>query len=192
MRAWEDYGDVQLPDDAVTHVNRFNITAMGYYQLNSYLSLGVEPGFAKRGAACVPGWWDENPGFTGDTQLTLNYAELPLMVKGQFSIFNSNFQLRAKLGYGVAYMVSAFEEVVDLQTDEQLLYQKVDFDQRNLNRWDHGMYAGFGFGYQLGVGNLLLESTYFRSPKDTDGDNTSKNRSITVDLGYSITLSDLF
>tara|TARA_R110001592_G_scaffold40359_3_gene132592 strand:+ start:4073 stop:4741 length:669 start_codon:yes stop_codon:yes gene_type:complete len=188
-QAWEDYGDVNLPDDAIIHVNRFNVTTMGYYRLTPHFSLGIEPGFVKRGAACVPGWWGDTPGFSGDTQLTLNYVEMPLMLAANVPFWSQKLEFKAKLGYGLAYMVSANEKRVDLETNEELFKGKVDFDRRNLNRWDNGVYLGIGFGYQIGKGSLLLESTYFRSPKNADESNASKNRSVNINLGYAFLLS---
>ena len=111
-RAWQNYGDVVLPDDAVTHIHGFNAEFQMYYQLNRFLSLGVEPAFTRRGAACVPGWnggINPNPIFPGDSRFLLDYVEAPLMIQGNFGFFNNRFVVQPALGYGWSMMVNGRE-----------------------------------------------------------------------------------
>ena len=70
-RAWQNYGDVVVPDDAITHIHGFHANLQGYYAFNKYFQIGIEPGFARRGAACIPGWnggINPNPIFPGDSK----------------------------------------------------------------------------------------------------------------------------
>jgi len=39
--AWEEYGDIGLPDDADITIERFQVAAFAYQSLNSWLSIGI-------------------------------------------------------------------------------------------------------------------------------------------------------
>ena len=190
-KAWEDYGDVDLPEDAEIDVSGFNISGLAYYRLNNYLQVGIEPGYIQRGAACVPGWnGGFDPIFEGDTKLFLNYAELPLMVSGNVSFFQKKFEIFGKAGYGLTFLTTAYSEEIDLGSDEPAIRTKLtlDDDSSNLNRWDHGFYGGLGIAYNLGRNQFFVESDYFMGLKDAERSNTSKNRSIDFSIGYLIRL----
>src|SRR6185369_7803856 len=69
--SWENYGDVNLPDNAKTHVNGMHFTGLAYVKADQYFSIGVEPGYVQKGAACFPGSFL----FFYDTKFQLNYIE---------------------------------------------------------------------------------------------------------------------
>ena len=184
VRAWEEYGDVNLPADARIHVDRMQYTALAYYSINKYLRVGVEPGFVQRGAACIPGWVEAPGGFTGDTKFLLNYVELPIMIQGSLPVFKQ-LHLQAKAGYGISYIVSASMETSFPGTDQPSVMSKLDFAANpNLRKWDNGLYGAAGFAYYFGKNQLFAETVFYAASRDFDQENTSKNRSIHIGIGY--------
>ncbi len=187
-RAWEKY-DVEVPDDARIHVRGFNIAGMVYLKVNNYLSIGVEPGYIERGAACVPGWNSIDPGFRGDTELFLKYAEMPVMVKSQLPLFNGKLEVFGKAGYGMAYMTTAFEQTTDLDGILPAVRSKIDLSNDDrLNRLDHGFYSTIGLSKSLGKGKIFIETAYYGSVRDADRNNFSKNRNLNFNIGYLLDL----
>ncbi len=190
--AWEQYGDVDLPDDAEIDISGFNISSQVYYKLNNHLQLGIEPGVVKRGAACRPGWnIGPDPFFNADTKILLNYVEAPIMVLGNLGFFQNKLELFGKIGYGAAYLSSGVLEQLQQGTgfDDPVLKTPLDLSKSsNMNRWDHGAYAGMGLGYNLGRHQVFIESDFYMGMKDAERFNTSKNRSVDFSIGYLIRL----
>lgn len=188
-RAWEKY-DVDVPDDARIHVRGFNIAGMVYLKLNDHLSIGVEPGYIERGAACVPGWnTGITPIFRGDTELFLKYTELPMMVQGNLPVLNGKFEVFGKAGYGIAYMTAAFQKVTDLDGIVPSVRSKLDLSNDDrLNRLDHGFHGTVGLSKSLGKGRIFLETAYYSSVRDADRSNFSKNRNLNFNVGYLLDL----
>lgn len=183
--AKEDYGDVILPENAETTVNRFNIHATTYYIIDTYFSVGVEPGYTGRGAACVPGFFI--PVF--DTKYLLNYAELPILFKGSLPLFKNKIALFGKVGIGTSFLVAAYEEQEDLFGDLPTARMKMPLDNNGvLNRWDYGIYNGAGLSYNLSKSQIYFAFDYYYGLADAEKYNTSKNRSFNFNLGYSIFL----
>ena len=188
-RAWEKY-DVEVPEDAEIHVKGFNIAALAYLKLNNFLSIGIEPGYVERGAACIPGWdGGIDPGFDGDTELFLKYAELPFMLQGNLPLFKGKLEAFGKAGYGLAYMTAAYERTVDLDGINPPVRNKLDLSNNvRLNRFDHGFHGTVGMGYKLGNGQIFIETAYFGSFSHADRANFSRNRNLNFNLGYTIGL----
>lgn len=186
-RARQDYGSIELPDDAEVHVEGFHISTLAYFQVSKYFRIGVEPGYIERGAACIPGWIDRGS-FVGDTKFLLKYVELPIMFSGVLPLFKNKVELSAKTGYGMSFMIKGFQEVEEipfLGNDASVTRTKMNFDEfSNLNRWDNGIYGGCGIGYNLGRSQIFVEFDYYWSLKDADKENISKNRSYDISLGY--------
>lgn len=185
--AWEDYGpDVDLPEDAEIDVDGYNASLLLHYKINKHLQIGVEPGFAQRGAACVPGWM---PIFEGDTKFFFNYAETPLFVTGNLPLLNDKLNIFGRLGYGASFLVSAYREETVLGEDEPFLREKMDLGENSiLNRWDHGAYGNFGIGYNLGKHQIFVEASYYHGMTDAERFNYSRNRSLSFNLGYQFSL----
>jgi hypothetical protein len=183
-RAWQNYGDVIVPSDAVTHVHGFHATALTYWKFNRYFEIGIEPGFIKRGAACVPGWnqgINPNPVFPGDSKFLLDYIELPLMIKGNLPLFKGKLAIFGKLGYGNSILVNAIRE-------NETSGERTDMTKSNqIRRWDHGLYSSFGFGVNFKSSQLFVSSDYYYGLINAEGFTTSKNRSLNFSVGYSIT-----
>ena len=180
-RAWEYY-NVSLPDDAQIHVNGINAHALAYIPLGKNLSIGVEPGFIQRGAACVPGFTDP---FIGDSKFLLDYIEVPVMLRGNLPLFGSAFEAFGKIGYGASWMVSGTLETELIGDEEEPAREPLGERVRKL---DHGAYGSFGIGYKLGRGQLYLESDYYFGVPNVDLRSRSENRSLSMNVGYLIEL----
>lgn len=182
--AWEEYGDVNLPDDAEIDVNGFFISLLSYYKINKHLAIGLEPGYVQRGAACRPGW---EPVFEGDTKFVLNYLELPVMIRGNISLFKEKMEVFGKIGYGVSMLQKGTEVVTSFDSDDPPVSTKIDFEGRfsALNKYDHGAYGGLGFGFNLGKNQLFVEANYYHASIDFDDNNTSLNRSLQFGVGFT-------
>lgn len=185
--AWPDYGDIQLPENADTKVKGYNVSLLGYYKVNRFLQLGIEPGFVNRGAACEPGW---QPIFVGDSKLLLDYIEAPVFVSGHLPLLNDKLEIFGKVGYGWSMITSAMREQINFAdgTKQTTKLDPDDPDSSSLNRFDHGLYGSFGIGYNLGTHQLFVESAYYHGLRDVDLFNASKNRSLNLNVGYKINL----
>ena len=185
-RSWEDYGDVVLPPDAKIHVEGFNVSLLAYLKLTDHFSLGIEPGYIQRGAACVPGWI---PVFEGDSKLFLDQIEVPLMASFNVPLFNDKLDVFARLGYGASMLLSATEEVLR-NGEEDPVKTRLDINdtRRDLNRFDHGAYGSFGVGYNVGKGQLFVKTDYYMAISHAVGFTASQNRNINVNMGYMIDL----
>lgn len=177
--AWEDYGDIDLPENAEIDINSMNVYLLTSYEINKYLDITIEPGFIQRGAACVPGW---TPIFEGDTKFFLSYIDIPLFVQGNVPLFNNRIEIFGKLGYGLSYMVKAVREEMIFDSDEPAL--RFDMDYSLFNRLDHGFHASSGIAYNLNKHQLFLETAYYRGMLDAEINNTSKNNNININVGY--------
>ncbi len=191
IRSWEDYGETIIPENAVIHVNRLNLSLSAYYGLGKNFKIGIEPGYIQRGAACVPGWLGR-PSFFGDTKFLLNYVALPIMVAKDFFVYKNKISLSVKLGYGVSYLVSGIQENVFIGSDDPPVRRDLDISgpDSSFNRWDHGWYGGLSIIYHLQNNQLFLSTDYYNAINDTDRFNSSQNRSLSFNLGYAIPLGE--
>lgn len=180
-KAWEFY-NVELPEDAEIHVNGFNVHALAYLKFGKHLSLGIEPGYVQRGAACVPGFIAP---IRGDNTFLLDYIEAPIMLKGKLPLLGEKLEIFGKLGYGASLMVSGILEVQPANEDEEPFREKLGERVRKL---DHGAYGGLGLGINMGPGQLFLESDYYFGVPNAAIINRSENRSTNVNVGYIIEL----
>ncbi|MBX2877398.1 MAG: PorT family protein [Saprospiraceae bacterium] len=184
-KSWEDYGDVTTPDGASIHINGFQLSAMAYYKISSNFWVGAEPGWVERGAACEPGFII----FNEDTKLFLNYLEVPVMAATQLPIYKQQIFLRAKAGFGAAYIASAFREIQDLNNVEPTTRNRLTFDGEGaMNRWDYGLHGGLALSYAIRQHEILLDGNYYYGLPDVDAFVTSRNRTLNVSIGYLIHL----
>ena len=184
-KAWQNYGEVELPEDAVTHVWGYNISLMTYYKLGNHIELGMEPGYIKRGAACIPGWnIGSQPVFEGDTKFLLDYVEIPLFVYGKVPVYKDRIRFMAKAGYGISFMIKAIREEMIIDSDSPPNRFEMATRQSSLLNWiDHGFYFGSGFELKIKNHYVFLESDFYLSPVDTEKFNTSQNRNISFCIG---------
>lgn len=184
-KAWEDYGDVATPEGANIHINGFQLSALAYYKIKPNFWVGMEPGWVERGAACEPGFLI----FNEDTKLFLNYLEVPVMAAVQLPIYKQQLHLRAKAGFGAAYIASAFREIRDLNNVEPTTRNRLTFEGEGaMNRWDYGFHGGLALSYSLGKHEILLDGNYYYGLPDVDAFVTSRNRTLNISIGYLIHL----
>jgi hypothetical protein len=182
VKAWEHYGDIGLPDDAKIHINGFQVSGIIDLPISPIVSLRMEPGYIRRGAACYPGYVSS----IRDTRFRFNYVELPVMLAIHHRFGSSRFGVTGKAGYGASYIVRGTQESVFLLIDESSSI-KVNFkDEDWINRWDHGLYAGIGASYFLGANQLTAEIMHYHGLSDVDENNTTKNRTLQYSLGYLV------
>ena len=186
IKAWQNYGDVIIPDDAIIHVNRFQVSVLAYVDLNDHISIGIEPGFTQRGAACIPGSiFLSLPEI--ESKLLLNYAELPLMISDKLSIYKDKLEIFGKAGYGISRVQKAIR--VDEFPGTGIPSERIKLpvsDPLVIRRLDNGWYAGAGISYNFGVNQLFLESNFYYGLRNVDPWFTSKNRSLHLGLGYRV------
>lgn len=184
-KAWEEYGNVDLPADANISVRGLQLSASFYYTITSKVWLGAEPGYVERGAACKPGFVI----FNRDARLRLNYVELPFFVAMQLPLIKEKLFIRPKAGLGGGLVLSAFEEQIDLETGSRLERNRLYFDDADpMRRWDYGLYSGLALSYSIGKHQVLIEGNYYHGIPDVDPNLTSRNRSLNASLGLMLHL----
>ncbi|HZV69581.1 MAG TPA: outer membrane beta-barrel protein [Saprospiraceae bacterium] len=154
------------------------------YDISQHFSIGIEPGFTQRGAACFPGW----VAFVGDTRLLLNYAELPVIASLKIPLFQNKFELTCRGGFGVSRVITAYRHMTNAGTGDPPENFKLDMEAADLKTWDYGLHGGLGFGYKIGDNRMFVETNYYHGLIDVDNLNTSKNRSLQYSLGYLVSL----
>jgi hypothetical protein len=184
--ARQEYGEVDLPENAQTHIKGYNFSALMYFSLGKNLNLVLEPGLTKRGAACIPGWnGGIAPVFEGDTKFLINYIELPVKLMMSKRLFQDRIEVFGKIGYGTSMIAKAMRQNISLQGIEDPFKTKIELSRFSiLNRWDHGISAGLGFGINFPFGQIFLESEYYHGLRDAERFNKSQNRSFDFSLGY--------
>ena len=111
------------------------------------------------------------------------------MAKMRYPVLSGKLEVFGKLGYGATMVASAYREVRDLTGEDPTVKSKLNLkNNESLNRFDHGLYTGFGFAWNFGRNQLFVETDYYFGMKDVDNFNTSKNRSVHFGLGYMIRL----
>jgi len=185
-KAWEDYGDAEVPENAKIHIPGYQASAIINVGLGKIFRLGVEPGFVRRGAACIPTFVT----FTNDVKWMLNYVEMPVILTGKIPV-NQKLEIFGKAGYGVSYMTSATAVFIDLTGALPPSKQPMDLDNpfgTNIRRWDNGIYTGLGIGYNTPFGQVFLDSNYYVGMRDVTGGSTSKSRNLQLGLGLTVSL----
>ena len=181
-KVWEDYGDIEIPDGAIIHLNRFNIALTAYKQINKFLSIGIEPGYAQRGAACVPG----TIFFDDDSKFFFDYLSIPLFASGHLNLLDNKLGLFGKVGYGVSRFVYGESEIPGGVGFPEFVRFQVGPGWNNINGWEHGTYLGGGIQIAVWKGFIRFESEYYLSFNNAVWSFNSKNRSLSANLGYMI------
>lgn len=179
-KAWPDYGDIELPANAETDLNGFNLGILISGPIANDFGFSINPSFVQKGAACEPGW---QPDFTGDSEVHLSYFELPLTINRRFTF--KNFDIIPNLGYSLSYLSSAsFHQEINATTTNVTDVPVGGDTPDSFNQIDHGFYSGLRIDKTL-VANyfIFLDSSYFHGLKDYDKQNTSKNRNLNFSLG---------
>ena len=186
--AWQEYGDDFAGNGGSDlKIKGFSTSLMAYFALGKNVEIGVEPGYIRRGAACEPGFFINNPYLNGDATLFANYLTAPVYLKGKLPLLKNRIELLGKCGGGPSYLIDGYREV-NLSWGPAVT-QVIDIDFReetDLRRWDAGLNAGIGVGIHLGPGTLLMEYEYYHSLKDMNELLTSRNRNRGFALGYLV------
>ncbi|MEP6647638.1 MAG: hypothetical protein ABJC12_11175 [Saprospiraceae bacterium] len=185
--AWEDYGNAIVPENAVTHIPAYQFSGLLNFEIGKVIGIGIEPGFVRRGAACIP----EFVTFTSDRKIMCNYAEMPLILTAKTPISKGKFEIFGKAGYGMSYMVSGNEIFIDLTGARDPNVVPFNFKNPfgiNVRRWDNGIYAGLGIGYNLSFGQIFLETNGYMGMRNVSEYSSSKSRNIHAGMGYKISL----
>ena len=183
--SWEQYGNVELPQGANTDIDTYNVAILSYWKVGENVSLGSEPGIAQRGAACIPGWF---PVFEGDTKLFVTYVDVPFMCKFDIPVISEKLWLSARFGAGPAIAVSAFEETIVSGGDDEPVRSDVVIGGRDVNRWDVGARSALAIEHSFSMGNIFVEGSYYHGFMDVAPFTTSKNRTLSLNLGYIFSL----
>ncbi len=182
--AWQEYGDDFGGNGANLKVNGVSSSVMIYYRLSNLISVGVEPGLAKRGATCEPGFFIENPYLTGDATLHANYIQIPLLARISKGLVNNLLEVSVKVGSSASWLASGYREL-DLEWEPGPNVQDINFEEEtNLKRWETGINAGAGLGVRIGPGKVLMEYEYYHGMIDMNRQITSKNRTTNYSVGY--------
>lgn len=184
--SWPGYGDVELPNDAQTHISGNNLSIFLTIPVFENYKITFNPGYIKRGAACFPGW---QPVFEGDSKVLLNYFELPILIEKGFSLGSTKLDLVSGLGYGLSSLNSAnVHEDRVFQDGINTIVSPIRIGKSSndiFNRIDHGFYLNLKVVYNLFINHFIfLDTQYYHGMRDYDKVNVSKNRSINLNFGF--------
>lgn len=142
------------------------------------------------------GWEEDFDDDTGNSySRTLNYLEVPLLAHLAFGKEPRGLQFFINLGPQIGFLISEDEEykgdwdIASRPEGSQPIYGK-DVE----NKFDYGIAGGAGLELRTKIGNFTLEGRYYYGLGDifgnskTDDYGRSANTTITVRLGYSVTL----
>ncbi len=188
--SWQYYGEATSFDGFDQRITHYGVSAQLYYPISDRLSVGLAPGFMRRGAACFPGFVG---GFQPvlDATIYANYVQLPLLAKFDLPL-SGRWVLSAEAGGGFSYLLNGHWDLLldNIEGDQQR--RDIDFEQDSfLNRYDFAAQANLGVGYQLGLGQLRLSAGYYHGFLDVNDNNTSENRAWSVNLGYQYALGTI-
>lgn len=185
--AWMDYGDIELPEDAVIHIHGFNTAVSINYRISDRLSLLTEPGVTRRGAACFPGW-NAGPGlpiFRGDSRWLLDYIELPILAQGHFAFREGRWEAAPSLGYSVSMLAAAKEEIINLDTKVVVRSSSMAIGGwGSLPRFDHGAKGGLRLARNFDEYQVYVKASMYSAFSNVDQSNTSRNRALDFSLGF--------
>lgn len=185
--AWQQYSEDLLILRQDVYIHNFGGGLTFQYAIDEHLSIGIEPGFVQRGAACLPGFNLPIGGI--EATLVGSYIEAPLTLEGHLFAWQERVQFFAKAGAGYSYMIGGYRQI-DFQNPEVPAERtNLDFSQEpNLNRFDFGFYGSGGFGVKAGPGYITAECRYYHGMPNVDKNQESRNRAISYGLGYRVTL----
>lgn len=166
----------------ITTSNRTGFFAGGYAAIPLSANVSVEPGlyYTQKGTTLKGNLDVKSVDFLGASahaQLTENYIDLPVLVKGTFN----GFQVFA--GPQVSYLAQAGVKATAGVLGINLLNKNMDITNQ-LNRWDVGLTGGIGYQFANGV-NITAAYDHGLSRVDANKSLNSYNQSFKVGLGFS-------
>ncbi|MEM7654702.1 MAG: hypothetical protein AAF399_01125 [Bacteroidota bacterium] len=182
VRTWQDYGDTPLPEDARTHLNRVQLSAQVYLRLTRQIWIGLEPSYAQRGAACLPGFGG-NAFFVGDSRLYLDYWYLPVFFQYRQPMLKGRWELYGKVGVGRSLMMRSVEE--NETTGARMTWSRFFPNPFNpFNGAEMGWSSSLGLARNWNQHQLFLGINHYRSWQDAVPGLPSLHRSISLVIGY--------
>ena len=180
----------------IAKLNGLSNTVVVYRRINKILELGVEPGLVKRGQA--NGWFPSYcclefcdcffPFTSSDHAISMNYIQLPLLVKAGLPLAKKKFSIAAKIGGGPSWMTSGTyqtEEFNENTFEFRPVTRRISFDGfEGMNRWDWGFYTGAGIGYPVPWGSINVEIEKYYGMSAINKYHEGRNRN----MNYSIVL----
>lgn len=154
---------ISISPDAIIGIN----AALLYnLPLSGNLSLQPELSFVQKGSKI-----DDPSG--DDAKLTLNYIEVPVLLK--YSSASEGTRFFGQAGPSFGYAISGKNKVGDQSED-------VEFGDDATKRADLGLHIGAGVGF----GNVFIDARYVLGLANIvdDSDVTVRNRGILISLGY--------
>lgn len=194
-KSWQNYGDDFPINGYDQNIDHYGFSAEIFRALTDRISIGVAPGYMRRGAACEPGFLpdgdrliDPFPSF--DATIFLDYIQLPFLVRAEFPLAG-RLSIFGQGGAGFSYLAGGYREITFFGSVSSTEKRQLDFEgaDQNLNRFDFGWSSTLGFGFSIGKGKLRVSGDHYYSFLDMNQNNTSLNRNWAVALGYQISLS---
>lgn len=185
--AHQKYADwVEVPEDGDPSIDAWNAGLMFIKPLGNKLELESRLGWARRGAACFPGFVGIGPEpepFEGDTKWLVDYAEVPLKVNYKLRFLKDKLQLSLGAGYGISYAFKAKQQVLDFTDDSMEESELLVGEFGRVNRIDHGIYSSARVSYSILNMNLFSSITYYAGMRNVEPWNYSRNRAVSVNVG---------
>ncbi|MEI6946021.1 porin family protein [Paraflavisolibacter sp. H34] len=173
---------LEYADGNITTHSRTGYFAGAYVNLPLTEGLSVEPGvyytqkgYEMRGKFNIKGM--DFLGINGKAQLTSQYIDMPLLLKGSiggFEIFG---------GPQLSYLAKANLRTTAGALGFNMLDKTMDATEQ-FNRWDAGLTGGIGYQFPYGI-NVRASYDYGMSKADANKRLESYNRSFKVGVGLS-------
>lgn len=179
--AWEEYGEVELPENAEIDIDSYNASLILEYGISKFTAISLQPGLIRRGAACIPGFVD----FNGESDALLSYINLPLSIQIQSPMLFGRIEPYFQAGYGLSYMVKTIErrESEDWITKEKSIILTDITENNNFKKVDHGLHSAIGINVNLGINQIRIGAEGYLGMTDAEKDNRSRNRNINLNAG---------
>ena len=193
-QTWMGTGFNYFSTNSQAKANGLGTSLQLYYNTNKHLSFGVEPGYAQRGAIrpysymvwCGMGLDDFQ---YNDASIYTDYVQIPLFVKYRIGAFNQKMELAGKIGYGVSYATSGYQQAELITRDpEGTDIKPIEFGgDSGFRTWDMGTFAGLSLGWHFPFGTVVAEYELYRgSISIHEYFSSLKNQGIAYSLGYRI------
>ena len=176
-------------DDRIPH---WGYSIEVFKPLNRHLSLGVAPGYMRRGTAFEIGFINGfGPRFI--SMLHLNYVQLPFYLKLEKKLIG-RIAGYVQSGVGLSYLVDGYRivEMYNVSDPPPIQNRPLDFsdDGDGVHRLDLGWHNSAGFTIRIGPGNLLLSADYYHGYLQVSQRRPVKNRNWAMGLGYVYRLGE--
>ena len=178
-----------------------NVAAFGYFEIGPYIAIQPEFIYSRKGLKSTI---DKRIGeeqdtiLTGEWTYTLDYLEMPLMIK--LSLNSEGFDPFIEFGGYYGYMVYANYQAEAYLNNEMILDDEFTFDlggnqNESLQRNEYGFKLGIGGTLELSKGIAFFSIRYSQGLTDIikynvvpEGHQASYNRVFMLTMGYAFEL----